>query len=193
VSELADSVLVIASGNPLRGDDGVGAHVLDALRDDGELDSGALPLRLWRVQQLVPELAETVSRCRGVVFVDARADSPPGVVRCEPVAPGAAPPGLSHVATPATLLLYAERLFGRAPRAAVVTIGGAVFDLGKGVSPEALGAISKATALIRGLARAWARRPSPRPGPRARPSRLPPGDSPGSEPRSGGPPLFRGS
>ncbi len=124
---------------------------------------GAPPLRLKRVQQLAPELAEPASRARAVIFVDARADVTPGGVFCEPVTPGGGAASLTHVLSPEAVLLYAERLYGHVPRAAVVTVGGVTFDHGSGLSPEALNAVPKAVGRVRGLARQWARQPIPEP------------------------------
>jgi hydrogenase maturation protease len=108
-------------------------------------------LRLRRVHQLAPELAESVSRTRAVVFVDARADGPAGAVRCEPVNPGTGKTPLSHALSPSAVLLYSERLFGQVPRAVVVTIGGARFDHGSELSPEVLAAVPKAAQMVRDL------------------------------------------
>jgi hydrogenase maturation protease len=162
---VADSpapVLVIACGNPQRGDDGVAWRVLDALEAPHARTEGPA-LRLMRVHQLVPELAEPVSGARAVIFVDARAEAAPGSVSCDAVTPGAGTSPLTHALTPPAVLLYADRLFGQAPRAAVVTIGGAAFDHGDELSPEALQAVPKAARRIRSLARLWARRPVPEP------------------------------
>ena len=160
--DLSESVLVIGYGNPQRGDDGVAWKVLDSLRA-AQSRPDAPPLRLKRVHQLTPELAEPASRARAVIFVDARADAPPGRVSCEPLTPGAGPSSVAHSLSPRAVLLYAERLFGHAPRAAVVTVGAAAFDHGDELSPEALLAIPKAARRIRSLARLWARRPLPEP------------------------------
>ena len=162
MAELSGSVLVIAYGNPQRGDDGVAWRVLDALRA-AQPRPEAPPLRLKRVHQLAPELAEPASRARAVIFVDARADAPAGTVSCEPVEPGTGSAPLTHALSPQAVLLYAERLFGHVPRAAVVTVGGAEFDHGEQLSPEALHAVPKAARRIRSLARIWARQPRPEP------------------------------
>jgi hydrogenase maturation protease len=158
VADLTESVLVIGYGNPQRGDDGVAWKVLDALDASGSRPE-PLPFRLKRVHQLTPELAEAASRARAAVFVDARADAPAGTVSCEPVTPGAGSASLTHALSPQGVLLYAERLFGAVPPAAVVTVGGAAFDHGEQLSPEALGAVPEATRRIRSLARLWARQP----------------------------------
>ncbi len=162
MTDLSDSVLVIGYGNPQRGDDGVAWKVLDCL-EAARPRPGAPPLHLKRVHQLAPELAEPASRARAVIFVDARADAAAGAVSCEPATPGAGSPSLTHTLSPQAVLLYAERLLGHAPRAAVVTVGGATFDHGEDLSPEVRRAIPKAVRRIRGLARLWAPKPLPEP------------------------------
>ncbi|MCG6924346.1 MAG: hydrogenase maturation protease [Acidobacteria bacterium] len=164
------SVLVIGCGNPQRGDDGVAWKVLDALRAaPPRLD--APPLLLKRVHQLAPELAEPASRARAVIFVDARADAEAGTVSCEPVEPGPGSAFLTHSLSPQEVLLYAERLFGHVPRAAVVTVGGTSFGHGSELSAEVLRAVPKAARRIRSLARLWARRPLCEPAGPSDPSR----------------------
>ncbi len=79
------------------------------------------------------------------------------------MAPGAGSASLTHSLSPQAVLLYAERLFGHVPRAAVVTVGGAAFDHGDELSPEVLRAVPKAARRIRSLARLWARQPLPEP------------------------------
>lgn len=158
MTDLARDVLVIGYGNPQRGDDGVAWKVLDALEAE-DPGTDAPPLFMKRVHQLGPELAEPASRARAVIFVDARADPEAGTVSCEPVEPGTGSAALTHSLSPQAVLLYAERLFGRVPRAAVVTVGGTAFDHGEHLSPKVLQAIPKATRRIRSLARLWARRP----------------------------------
>lgn len=152
------AVLVIGYGNPQRGDDGVAWKVLDSL-DDGTSRAGALLLQLERVHQLVPELAEAASRAQGVIFVDARADREPGDVSCEAVGPGVGDAALAHVLSPQTVLLYAERLFGQAPRAALVTVAGSAFGHGVAISPAVRRAIPRAARRIQALARLWMQRP----------------------------------
>jgi len=56
------------------------------------------------------------------------------------------------------VLLYAERLFGRVPRAAVVTVGASSFDHGSELSPEALLAVPKAARRVRSFARVRCRK-----------------------------------
>ena len=145
---------MIAWGNPLREDDGVAWHVLEALR--GLPPRPWLPaMRLRHAHQLTPEMADCVSRAAGVVFVDARRDGLPGEVRCEAVAPAAGSNPLAHSVSPQTLLLYAETLFGRAPEAVVVSVAGERFGMGEGLSPVVRRSVPRAIRAILRQARAW--------------------------------------
>lgn len=137
--------LVIALGNPLREDDGVGWAVANALEPAGDL-------RVVVVQQLTPEMAEDVSRADRVVFVDARQGGPAGELRAVGLEPAVAEHGLSHVLDPATLLHYAEVLYGRAPKAWLVSIAGEHFGLGDSLSAKVERAVPGAAQLVRGLA-----------------------------------------
>lgn len=150
-----EAVLVIAWGNPLREDDGVAWRVLEGLR--ALQPRPWLPaLRLRHAHQLTPEMAECISRAAGVVFVDARRDGAPGEIRCETVAPAAGSNPLAHSVSPLTLLLYAESLYGHAPRAVVVSIAGERFGLGESLSPAVKRAVKWAVRAIVRQARAWA-------------------------------------
>ncbi len=152
--EVPDAVLVIAWGNPLREDDAVAWHVVDGLRRLQPRPS-LPPLRLRHAHQLTPELAEPVSRAAGVVFVDARSSGTPGLVRCKAVSPQAGANPLAHALSPEALLLYAEGLFGRAPRAVVVTVDGERFGLGETLSPTVRRAVPRAIRAVIRQARAW--------------------------------------
>jgi hydrogenase maturation protease len=154
VLDCPDAVLVIAWGDPLREDDGVGWHVLEALRALRPRPS--LPaLHLRHAHQLVPEMAECVSRATGVVFVDARRDGTPGEVRCEGVAPVAGSSPLATSLSPQALLLYAEQLHGRAPEAVVLSIAGERFGTGESLSPVVRRAIPRAIRAVIRQAKAW--------------------------------------
>jgi hydrogenase maturation protease len=64
-------LLVIGYGNTLRGDDGVGPRVAEAV------ERLQLPgVRTLICQQLSPEHAEMISQAERVVFVDAAVDGP---------------------------------------------------------------------------------------------------------------------
>lgn len=134
-------MLVLACGNPLREDDGAAWRVAAALCGSG-FDMRCL-------QQLGPELAEDVSRAEEVLFLDAREGGEPGAVRIEALSRAAEGPGLSHALSPGALLLCAERLYGRAPRAALLTLTGERFGHGEGLSPTVQAALPEAIRLAR--------------------------------------------
>lgn len=60
-------ILVVAYGNPLRGDDGLAWRAADLL-EQGELTPR---IEVVRLHQLTPEVAETVRSRDAVIFVDA--------------------------------------------------------------------------------------------------------------------------
>ena len=160
-----DAVLVIAWGNPLREDDAVAWHVLEGLRSL-KPRPGRPALHLRHAHQLAPEMAECVSKAQGVVFIDARRDGTPGEVRCEEITPSAGSNPLAHSLSPQALLLYAEQLYGRAPRAVVLSIAGERFGMGEELSPVVRRALPRAIRAVVRQAKAWAQ-PSPQPSLRA--------------------------
>jgi hydrogenase maturation protease len=138
--------LVIALGNPLREDDGAGWAVAQALHRCQDV-------RVLVVHQLMPEMAEEVSRADAVVFVDARRGGLAGELRTVALAPAAAEHRLTHVVEPETLLHYAQILYGRAPKAWLVSIAGERFGLGDGLSASVQRAVPAAAQQVRALAR----------------------------------------
>lgn len=163
--DCTDAVLVVAWGNPLREDDGVAWHVLEGLRLL-KPRPGLPPLHLRHAHQLAPEMAESVSKAQGVVFIDARRDGTPGEVRCEEITPSAGSNPLAHSLSPQELLLYAQQLYGRAPRAVVLSIAGERFGMGEELSPVVRRALPRAIRAVIRQARAWAQA-SPLPARRA--------------------------
>src|SRR5581483_5709104 len=108
---------------------------------------------------LTPELAVEIADAPLVVFVDAQYGDCPGHVHVDRLDdnPGAAssPHGLS----PAALLEYSARLFGRRPPAFLITVEGARFDVGAALSAEVRHAIPEVLAAIEWVERRSARLP----------------------------------
>jgi hydrogenase maturation protease len=122
-------VLIVAYGNPLRSDDGVGWVVAEELRR-----RLALPeVEVLQLQQLLPEVAEGLSRAETVIFVDASCNGEPGEVRCQPVTPPAKVQ-FSHQLSPAEVLGLASQLYGATPQAFSVSLAGACFAHGEELS-----------------------------------------------------------
>ncbi len=143
---MTEAALVIGYGNSLRSDDGAGPRVAQLLASE---DGVAVLVR----HQLVPELADDLRDRAVVVFVDAATTLKPGAVAARRLAaPEAAqPPGLTHHCDPDALLLLVERLYGARPRAFLVTVGAASFELGEELSPPVAAALPEAAAAVRRL------------------------------------------
>jgi hydrogenase maturation protease len=123
---------VLAVGNLLRGDDGAAPAAVEGL---------ALPgAEIVVAHQLLPEHAALVASARRVVFVDAREDGAPGEVREEPVVAGGTA-RLSHHLAPADVLALAVAFGGRVPPAVALSVNGAAFSHGQGLSHEVTDAL----------------------------------------------------
>ena len=142
---------MIGIGNPLRGDDGVGWHLADAL--------GGPHLAL---HQLTPECAAQLATCGRVLFIDAwlvdgdgdglAAGQPPGPVlqRLHPAAPRkSAAPALSHHLAPAALLQLTAQLYGRSPEAWQLLIPASAMAHGDTFSPALQALLPQVQALLR--------------------------------------------
>jgi hydrogenase maturation protease len=147
-NEIADRVLVIAYGNPLRCDDGVAWQAAEEVRR--KLPSLA---EVVCVHQLAPELAEEISRAGTVIFLDATGDGNPGKVACQPVSPECTPARFSHHLSPAQLLALCEQLYDVRPRGFLISISGQCFDHGEGLTPAVINALPQSVAVVSDLVR----------------------------------------
>ena len=122
--------LVIGYGNTLRGDDGVGPRVAEAV---GKLN---LPgVRTLICPLLTPELAEPISRAAKVIFVDAAVDAP-NAVQWRKLEPNETSQFMAHAADPRTMLALARDVFGRVPEAWWLTIPAVDLGFREALSPE---------------------------------------------------------
>ena len=140
------SLLVIGYGNTLRGDDGVGPRVAEAV------DALLLPgVRTLICQQLSPEHAEPISQAGRVVFVDAAVDAY-GEVQLRELEPGETTQLMAHAADPRTMLALARDVFGHAPKAWWLTIPAKELGFSERLSPTAQRGLERAIELVRKLA-----------------------------------------
>lgn len=141
--------LVLARGNPQRGDDAAGLEVANGLRS-GLCDPAT---EVFSHQQWMPELAEQISKAELVIFVDASADLPPGTIACQKLQPAPhSPRSITHQTSPESLLRLARELYGQHPADAyLVTIGGASFELSEKLSDTVRHAIPHAVERIKAL------------------------------------------
>lgn len=160
-----DHILVIGYGNTLRGDDGVGQEVAEAIWLQRDRLPGLPRAQVLWAAQLTPELALDVSSCALAVFIDAARDGrPAGSVAVElvvaPPAPDSVPArasspdqgvpvGCWQDLSPAGLLQMASDLFGQAPVGVMVTVSIASADPGNGLSPLVAAAVPRAVAAVR--------------------------------------------
>jgi hydrogenase maturation protease len=139
------NLLVIGYGNTLRGDDGVGPRVAEAV---ASLD---LPdVRALVCPQLSPEHADLISKARVAIFVDAAVDAP-REVQLRKLAPAGTTQLMAHAADPRTLLALARDVFGRAPEAWLVTIPVETLEFGETLSPVAQRGLEQAVRKIQNL------------------------------------------
>jgi len=149
-------VLIIAYGNPLRSDDGVGWRAADALT----YVLAKTEAEILCFHQLGPELAETISHFRHVIFIDAATTSQgkvPGEIRIEPISPAdkdaTGPTRFSHHMTPPAVLGLAKTLYNAAVHAHLATVTGQSFDHGEGLSPAVNSALPDLVSKIESLVR----------------------------------------
>ncbi len=139
--------LLLAYGNPMRSDDGVGWKIAEAL----ERETANADVQIVTAQQLTPELAESIRDADLVLFVDASATTTAGEVTVLEVAPAEEMPRIfTHHLPPASLLAFTRDLYGKLPKRAIaVTVGGASFELGETLTDAVREAIPRALAALR--------------------------------------------
>ena len=144
--------LILACGNTLRSDDGIGPCLADWAEDCFAQDPG---IRIISRQQWTPDLAEDLASADAVLFLDCSVESAPGEVQLRTVTPQPSDPGLAtHHTGAAELLAIARELYGSAPRTSVLlTIGAGSTELGETFSPAVQSAIGHAQEEIRRILR----------------------------------------
>ena len=120
----APDVLVVGLGNTLRGDDALGRIVADRVRNKSD------PSRVKVISQvaLTPELAEEFSRVDLVVILDASIDGPTNQIQIHELAATELIDSMAHRIDARSLLGLSNHLYGHAPKAVTVTIGGEAFE-----------------------------------------------------------------
>ena len=123
-------ILIIGYGSLLRGDDGIGQLLAEALHE-------RLPHAVTvSTNQLTPELAAQMSEAENVYFIDACAEGSPGQLAVRWVEPCHDGGAFTHHVTPETLLGAAHDLYGYTPDTELITISGASFGNADHLSPE---------------------------------------------------------
>ncbi len=135
--------LVIGYGSTLRGDDGVGRYVADAIgrqyRPQVEVVS---------VTQLLPEFAGPVANARAVIFVDACRDADLATPQVRELVVEPVSAGQTHFAGPADILRLSQTCFGRVPRAWLVSVPAKQFGISSELSAAVRGQAEAAVTIV---------------------------------------------
>jgi hydrogenase maturation protease len=139
--------LILACGNTLRTDDGVGLWLAEWA---GHRFAGQPGLRIIADHQWTPELAEDVARAQSVLFIDCSLDSEPGSLNLTPVKPASgSPEHNTHHLGAAELLALGRELYNSLPRESLqLTIGAGSIEFGDHFSPALTAALPEARQLI---------------------------------------------
>ncbi len=139
--------LILACGNTLREDDGLGPWLAEWAEDRFASEPA---VRVLARQQWTPDLAEDIAATECVLFLDCSIESAPGAVRLAEVSPAAQGPGLAtHHIGASELLALEQELYGAQPRLALLlTVGAESTELGETFSPAVDAALPAACNLL---------------------------------------------
>jgi hydrogenase maturation protease len=138
-------LLLIGYGNELRGDDGAGPKIAQAVA------KWKLPaVRAHVCHQLTPELAPLVAAADRVVFVDAATGS--SEVQIRKIESARSGEIMTHVVDPRALLRLASMLYGNCPLALSITIPAENFGFGEELSGACSAGMEAALDRIRAMA-----------------------------------------
>jgi len=135
--------LLLACGNTLRSDDGVGPWLAEWAQERFAALDG---LRVINRHQWTLELVEEVASAASVLFLDCSIDAAPGEISLASVAALPSSQGLStHHLGAGELLALARDYYGSQPREALLlTVGAASTELGEAFSEPVQAALPEA-------------------------------------------------
>ena len=130
-------LLIVAVGNPSRGDDALGPALLERAEVAlaGEIAAGRVEL-LTDFQLQIEHALDLVGRER-VIFVDASVSAPAPFEWTELAAGEGVAASITHAMTPAAVLDTYRKVVGAPPPAAQLAIRGERFELGEDLSDAA--------------------------------------------------------
>jgi len=147
--QLSGSVrcLILACGNPLRGDDGVGPWLVTWAQERFGDDPST---RIMYRQQWTPELAYDISRSEAVIFIDASTQDEPGAIQLHRVEPSDKSGGIeTHHLHASQLLALSYQLYESVPGTALLlTIGVGSTELGESFSDPVRASLDEASGLL---------------------------------------------
>lgn len=124
-------LLIVAVGNPSRGDDALGPRLLERLAGEPEVQAGQVEL-LTDFQLQIEHALDLLGR-RQVLFVDAQVNLQEPF-RVFLLTPAPDPSPHSHALSARAVLATHQQLYGAPPPAWMLAIRGEHFELGAGLS-----------------------------------------------------------
>ena len=139
--------LILACGNTLRGDDGLGPWPAQWAEERFQSEPA---VRIISRQQWTPELAEEIAQAESALFIDCSVDSAPGSVELNPVVPASGPEGLAtHHVGAAELLALSYELYHSLPQTAMqLTVGAGSTELSEQFSLAVTAALPEACRIL---------------------------------------------
>ena len=138
--------LIIGIGNADRQDDGVGWHIVKHLaeklgqtvpEDPGEIVEVETDLAdMMFIQQIYPELAETLSHYERVCFVDAHTADIADEISWATLKPEYEKSPLTHHMSPSTVLSIGAAIYDHLPEAILVSVRGYHFQFERALSSQ---------------------------------------------------------
>ena len=138
--------LILACGNTLRGDDGIGPFLCSWAEERFAREPG---VRGIARQQWTPDLAQDIAQAESVLFIDCSLDQDAGKLLLREIE-AAVPAVIStHTLGAAELLRLAHDLYDATPRrACLLTIGAGSVELGEELSAPVQAVLTDAQALL---------------------------------------------
>jgi hydrogenase maturation protease len=148
MNQISIQCLILACGNTLREDDGVGPYLAAWAEERWKNDPR---IRVLCDQQWTPEMVEEVAQAESVIFIDCATDCAPGLVRTMPVEPAGANSKIgTHHLDAGQLLALSKQLYGTIPsNSLLLTIGAASLELREGFSDALEAALPEACRILK--------------------------------------------
>lgn len=151
-------ILIIGYGNPDRQDDGAAWHVLTGLArhwgrnlpkwpEEYFDPCGENPDMLFNLQ-LMPEIADTISKYDRVCFVDAHTGNVPDDLNIVAIQPQFQNSPFTHHMTPETCLSLVNEIYHSKPESLLVSVRGFQFGFDHELSAETGALVDQAVAAI---------------------------------------------
>jgi hydrogenase maturation protease len=147
MNQISIQCLILACGNTLREDDGIGPYLAQWAEERWKNNQR---VRVLCDHQWTPEMVEEVAQAPSVIFIDCATDCAPGLVRTMPVNPAGPDSKIgTHHLDAGQLLSLSQQLYGTTPRTSLLlTIGAGSLELREGFSQAVAAALPEAERVL---------------------------------------------